>query len=329
MLYIEKHSISASLRTISLLFCAVLFSVVMPANARAVTLDELHEQVEAAKVAAQEARDGYESKKAALDGIVNAAYKNGSKDITDALLGASSFGDVMNGLVYGSALTDDGVKKVQEAREAQATADEAIARAEELAAQEESRIAARENARYMHFTQWKEPWAGIPYWGGTIASAGCGLIAYTVAMNILTGSDYTPATMLDFRGDWSGSEQSLDSTYGTPDGSTHAEWTYANFGVESIMLPTSGDRMATLDAALAGGESAIQICASGYAFKDTFGWRNSPYGHYITIYLHDEETDTYYVQDSSASFGEEAIEYSRDEMSRLMSHAYTIVEYRN
>lgn len=59
-----------------------------------------------------------------------------------------------------------------------------------------------ENVEDVFCSQNDPQWAAHPYWEKNISKMGCGLCSFTTAVNILTGSRYTPVEMYDIRSTW-------------------------------------------------------------------------------------------------------------------------------
>lgn len=306
---------------------AIALSLALPASqAGAATLDELGRQLQQTQAVAEGRQRACDDAESALRATVSATYKGGAVSVADMLSSPQSVQQLLAAVKYGNAMMRDAADKVTAARQARQDAEDAYAEAQRLydrkARQEES----LRNADGIHFAQSSSPWGQMAYWNGTVATHGCGLVSYTVAIDILTGRGETPDQVLEERGDWAGTEQTLDATTGN--GSrTHYEVTKALYDVTTESLNMDGDRLATLDAALQG-ESVVQVCAAGRAFKNNAGvWRWSG-GHYVVIYRRADDGG-YMVQDSTWTDKGTAVHYSRDEMGVMLSHAHTLTAYRN
>ena len=59
-----------------------------------------------------------------------------------------------------------------------------------------------ENAHEVFFQQSDPRWGMLPYTGMTVSWAGCGLVAYTMCVDVVTGAHYTPADVYRMRKKW-------------------------------------------------------------------------------------------------------------------------------
>lgn len=181
----------------------------------------------------------------------------------------------------------------------------------------------------IHFWQVNSEWGTLPYWGGTISSSGCGLCSYTTIINMLKGEKYTPATMLEKRGDWVGMEGFPDSSAGTLDGSTHAEWTQKTFGITVDGLDDSINNDGVKNY-LKNGKSVLMICSAGTdIYRNSRGETRSSKGHFVVIYRYDEASKEFFVQDSAFNDDDagKAVHYTEDQMQYLLSNTYHMVGY--
>ena len=308
------------------LIVGFVFLCVTPIQANATTLAELSTQVQQAQDNAKQKEREYGDAKDALEGTVDAAYKGGNVSIINLITSPSDMQEMLSLVKYGNAMTRTAADKVSAAEKAKSDADNAVAAAQTLYDRKKSQEESLKNADSIHFCQASSPWGQMRYWNGTVATHGCGLVAYTVAIDILTGRNMAPSQMLSERGDWAGTEQTVDSTTGGH-GRTHEAETLALFGVHTTALDTGGDRLATLDAAL-GDESVVQICAAGRAFKNNEGYWRWSNGHYILVYRRADDGG-YMVQDSSWTDKGRAVHYSASEMRVMLSNTHSMVKYSN
>ena len=306
---------------------AIAVVLAMPAvPVHATTLDELGEQLQQAQAVAAERQDAYEDSVARLGDTVSTTYKGSSVSVADVLSSPQSIQQLLAAIKYGNALTQEASDRVADAQRAKSEAENAESKAQRLYDRKRRQAESLRNADGIHFAQDSAPWGQMGYWNGTVATHGCGLVSYTVAIDILTGRGETPDQVLRERGDWAGTEQTLDATTGNGRRS-HRDVTKTLYDVTTESLSLDGDRLATLDAALEG-ESVVQVCAAGRAFKNNAGfWRYSN-GHYIIIYRRADDGG-YMVQDSTWTDKGTAVHYSRDEMRVMMSRAHSLTAYRN
>lgn len=305
----------ATVATISALFTGMC----PPSVAMGQTVSELNEAIgkiegtiQAREAVVSEAQEN-------LSNTIRDAYKNGDLDPNselDILMSSDDLSEMIASSQYLESINNKYVASIESAKDALDELSDARDTMKELKKIREAQIKSRERADSMHFRQWGTYYSDIRYYCGTIGTAGCGLCAYTVAINILKGTDYTPETMLPVCGDWQGLVHCPDMTVGTPDGSTHAEWTKSYFDVDMEVIDGS---VSSLRKALSDDESVIIALARGYAFKYKSGqWRYTG-GHYVCIYRCDE--GGFYVQDSSGSTDEDgtAVYYTDSEMSNMIS----------
>lgn len=297
-----------------------------PVMARATTLDELQVQLERAQADSDVRQTEYEQAQAELQRTLSGTYKENATSAPEILSTPNSVGKALMAIKYGNAVTDKVVSQIQAESYAKRAADDAKAKVESLIEQERRQKASLQNADSIHFAQWDPRWGTVRYWNGTITTHGCGLVAYTVMVDILTGRNATPDQILAERGDWAGTEQTIDSTTGGH-GRTHRQVTYDLYGVTTEELSLAGDRRATLDAVL-DGESVVQVCAAGQAFKNSDGYWRWSGGHYILIYRKDD-SGCYYVQDSTWQAKGQAVQYTASDMNHLLACAHSLVAYHN
>lgn len=310
---------------------ALLGTLAMPMPAHATTLADLDRMIGEAQEACDERQQAYEAAQGDLDDAANGSYKSSDGRVEDILTGAGSLDSVTQGVRYGNSVAAKLQGKVAAAAAAKAEADDAKAKLEALRTRKAQQQESLKNADSIHFAQWQpgSSWASRRYWGGTVATHGCGLVSYTVAIDILTGARLDPSQMIDKRGDWVGMESWPDDSSGVRTGETHAEFTKRVFGVTERALPMDGDTLATLDQALEEDEAVVQLCGRGTIFKNgkTGQWRTSS-GHYVLIYRHAD--GYYYVQDSTwLDEGGTAVRYSRSDMQRMLSGASALIAYSN
>lgn len=296
------------------------------APADATTLEELGKQLQQAQAVAAEKQAAYDDSTERLRDTVSATYKGSTVSVADMLASPQNVQQLLSAIKYGNVLTQEASDRVADAQRAKSDAENAESDAQRLYDRKRQQEDSLKNADSIHFAQGSAPWGQMAYWNGTVATHGCGLVSYTVAVDILAGRGETPDQVLRERGDWDGTEQTLDATTGNGE-RTHYDVTKSLYGITTESLSLDGDRLATLDAALEG-ESVVQVCAAGRAFKNNAGfWRYSN-GHYIIIYRRADDGG-YMVQDSTWTDKGTAVHYSRDEMRVMMSNAHSLTAYRN
>lgn len=176
-------------------------------------------------------------------------------------------------------------------------------------------------------------WWDLSYWGQRIGGKGCGLVSYTMAIDILTGANLTPTDMYHLRGgakgSWNGTDAMPSSTKGAQ--VTHKEWSEANFGV-TMKLTSSYPSNQTLQEGLEKGHVYLISRGGSKCFKDAAGTWHYHGGHYVLLYRYDAESSTFYVHDPSGNTVQQqrlnqAVPYSRDDMRRcIKSRSFVVCE---
>lgn len=308
-----------------------------PATASAATVKELNAKYDEMVALSNEKKAEYEKEADELEALMASSYKEGGDpSILEILTQSESLNDFISRSTYSNSIQEKKAKQVESVKKAKDEADKAAADAKAVLEQKKAQRLSLENADKIHFAQWTGgDWAKRSYWGGTVSTHGCGLCAYTVAIDILTGAGLTPSEMLDKRGDWAGCEYYVDGTAaaytGSKDGSSHGEWTKKTFDVTMIDISgsTLDEKFANIDEALKKDEACVIVCSAGnYVFKSNDGSRRSSDGHYICVYRADD--NGYYVQDSTYE-GDKGTKvcYSRDDMALVLQNSTHQVEMCN
>ena len=284
-----------------------------PVPARAQTLKEIDASIAELEKTIREHEGVVSGAQEILAEAVRDAYKSGnlaSGSEMELILNADTLDDLISNSQYVEAMNGKYAAAIGEARDALVELRDAKDALVALRAEKEAQVKSIERADSMHFCQWGEGYSDIR------------LCAFTVAMNILLGTDYTPETILPERGDWQGMDHYPDDRTGTPDGSTHAEWVKAQFGVDMESVDNS---IPALREALSDGKSVLTVMARGQSFKNKQGdWRYTG-GHYVCIYRCDETG--FFVQDSSYKGADgTAVHYTDSEMSGMLNSG-TFVRY--
>ena len=307
-----------------LLFVAVSCLIAVP-QAYAVTVDELQAQIDAKQAEIDELEANADEAEEALDDIVKRMYEIGQPSLVSAFT-SDDFADVVNGVEYANTMYATYLAAVDRAEEAKNAIPAKQSEIDDLRKQIDNRV--NRNPDTVQYSQAGQPWSGVPYWSHTIGRSGCGLCSYTVVVDLLTGADYTPDEMLKIRGDWSGTEATLDSRFGTPNGETHQQWSENAFGFTTTRVPVT--RASLNDALSDDGESATIILARGSGvFKNADGtWRSSS-GHFVVCYRVDENGN-YHVQDSGTTPEKGTnVVYSPKDMDRLLSGTNAVLAFHN
>lgn len=309
--------------TVASALCAPAFA---PMTAQAKTLAEFDTEI-AAQVAVVQEKDAINAEaQAVLGEMTKWYYQNGApSDLLQAAVSGEDLGNAINKIEYVSQVYHTYIDKAESAKAARDEAESAKEALEALRKEKASRAKSLENAKQIQFPQSGDnPWSGLYYWTGSVARSGCGLCSYTVAINVLTGSDYTPADMLGIRGDWKGMDGYPDDKTGSH-GMTHQEYTKSQFDIETWNI---SPRLSTLKEELSNGEAVAIVCAHGSAFKNKSGvWRYSG-GHFVTIVGYDEEG--FHVADSAYNSSEGTdVVYSNSEMQRMLNGTTKLTIYHN
>ncbi|MDO4502359.1 MAG: InlB B-repeat-containing protein [Coriobacteriia bacterium] len=176
-------------------------------------------------------------------------------------------------------------------------------------------------------------WWDLPYWGQRIGGKGCGLVSYTMAIDVLTGANLTPADMHALRGGEKGGWNGSDGTPRSKKGSnlTHKEWSEQNFGV-TMRVTESYPSNEKLAAGLDAGHVYLVSRGGNKCFKDAAGTWHYHAGHYVLLYRHDPKTNTFYIHDPSGNTVQQqrlnqAVPYSASDMRRCVkSRGFQITE---
>lgn len=312
---------------IAIALSVAMSGILAPSTAFGQTIGELNDAIKTVEVTIRDREAVVTAAQDSLSSTIRDAYKNGDLEPNseiEIVMNSDDLADIIAGAQYLESINNkyiDSINSAQTALDSLTEAKETLVELKEMKQQQQK---ARENADSIHFRQWGEYYSDIRYYAGTIGTAGCGLCAYTVAINILKGTDYTPDTMLPVCGDWQGLIHYPDDTTGTPDGTTHAEWTKSYFDVD---MRTIDNSISALRSSLSDNESVIIALARGYSFKNKSGdWRYTG-GHYVCIYRCDDKG--FYVQDSALQGDEGIAVYYTDAEMATMLNTGTFVELSN
>ena len=301
-------------------------SLTPAAVAHAKTLDEYDAEIAAQEAVVKEKTAISEEATAVLGEATNWYYKNVSPgDVVDLIMNDEGIGDAIDKLSYMDKIYATYAQKKYEAEVAKQEAEAAQAELQALKDEKKARARTLATAADVQFPQSNnQPWSNIGYWNGTIASSGCGVCAYTVVIDVLCGKDYTPADMMEIRGDWRGMDGYPDDSTGSH-GKTHSEFTRDTFDVSTWNISPNVEE---LKSALTEQETAAIVCSRGRAFKDNQGsWRWSS-GHFVAVLGYDDEG--FHVSDSAYSheYGTDVV-YSDREMATMLSGANLVTIYSN
>lgn len=319
-----REAASGIARLVVALAIAVAGTAAPATPARAQTIDELNAAIASIEADMAQREAAVEAAKAALAESVRDSYKSGgtgAEQSLSAVLDADGMEALISNAQYADSLSRKHAQAVADARvataELEGARDELMRLREEAIAREEAKLN-RDSGEY-HYCQWGESYSDIRYFCGTIASAGCGLCAYTTMVNLLIGTHYMPDEMLAIRGDWNGQEELLDLY------PSHAEWTREHFDIDMTLIP---DTVADARAALSEDETVLIVCSGGTVFHDKAGNFRYSDGHYVVAYRCDD--GGFYVHDSSYK-GDDgtAVYYTDAEFDAMMIRADRIVKCSN
>lgn len=254
-------------------------------------------------------------------------YKNiSSGAVVDMIFNESGITEAIDKMSYMDKIYATYAQKKTDAEMARNEAIGAQEALEVLREEKKARAHSLVNARNIQFPQGGgQAWSNIRYWGGTVATSGCGLCAYTVVIDALTGKDYTPADMMGIRGDWKGMDGYPDDGTGVPGGESHHDFTLDTFEIETWNIDNSVE---ALKESLTERETAAIVCSRGQAFKDNSGsWRWSS-GHFVAVVGYDE--NGFHVADSAYSREQGTdVVYSDSEMAKMLRGANLVTVYSN
>lgn len=297
-----------------------------PTVSYAKTIAELDDSIAGIESTIHEKERAVADAQGTLSETIKTAYKSNNDDtFLTVIMDSDGLETMVSNEQYAKSINRKYIKSIETAHNAVQELNDAKASLEALRAEKVAQQEARKNADVYHYCQWGEPYSNIRYFCGTVGSAGCGLCAYTSAINILKGTDYRPDTMLSVRGDWAGTEEYVDSRVGSPNGLNHADWTKEQF---DVTMESRDANTATARETLMENEAVIIICAGGTVFHDKAGvWRWSG-GHYVLAYRCDD--NGFYVHDSSYQGDNgSAVFYSDAEMQNMLNVAGQMVVLHN
>lgn len=326
--------------TIPLVSGMLLPSASLP-TAEAKTVAEYDKDIEEAARICEQRNQELEQAQADLSDTANWYYKSvsGQGGVSNLILGESMH-ETVDRISYMDRIYSSYVEKRDTAIQAKEAAEEAQAELirlrrehkekEELekqrkAEEERKRIEHKQEKLLIQFPQGHDqPWSSIKYWNGTIATSGCGVCSYTSIIDYLCDKDYTPADMMEIRGDWRGMDGYPKDGTGVKGGGSHASFTKETFGLDMHNIEISLD---SLKKSLKDGKSAAIVCSRGRSFKNNSGdWRWSN-GHFVAVFAYDDEG--FHVSDSAyiTSEGSNVI-YNDSEMATMLSNSNHITLYR-
>lgn len=309
----------------SFLFVSLAVSAVAPRQAHALTLAEIRSDISATQDEIEASEAKRDAAMEALGDVSSEIYKiDSAGSLLTTLISSDDIDGLIKNIEYLRSVGREYARAAQQASEASDELNMRLDELEELEAIEKAREEAWKEADKKHFPQGGGmPWSNLPYWGANVAWAGCGLCAYTSVVDILTGADYTPTEMLDIRGDWVGMESHVNDASGTPDGSTHHDFTLKTFGIESYESEIRDSEAFATE--LSKEETVSIVCARGTVFHNKDGSYRYTDGHYVCVYKYDDEG--FHVHDPATQ--DANIIYTHSEMQRLLNGTSSVVFYCN
>ncbi|MDO4502358.1 MAG: hypothetical protein Q4D06_04165 [Coriobacteriia bacterium] len=185
-------------------------------------------------------------------------------------------------------------------------------------------------------------WFDLPYWRKGVSGSGCGLVCYTMAVNMLAGTDHTPRTMYDLRGGaegcWLGSDLTASSTLGQLEDPplTHREFSQKHFGLtmgtmrnldfgqsEAEKAAAVEECLGKLRRGLGKGRVYFVTRGGGDCFKNARDEWEYHERHYVLLYRYDARTRTFFIHDPSGDTPQaialhQAVPYSEDDMRKVL-----------
>ena len=152
-----------------------------------------------------------------------------------------------------------------------------------------------EHAEKVFFSQQNEndEWTHMPYWEGDVRWNGCGMIALTMCVDMLTDKDLTPVDVMKIRAD-AGLDQSHVIEMGGKSvcgGDVHPQFNDINaelFGIKSLTMERTVDAFREM---LARPDTVIWASTRGYDLHDTNGekyHRAEDAGHVVAIWKYED-----------------------------------------
>ena len=156
-----------------------------------------------------------------------------------------------------------------------------------------------ENAEEVFFEQSDPRWGYLPYTGFTVSWAGCGLVAYAMCVDVLTGARFTPKDVYRMRKEWGVCQARPGGIFAKDAYVEYARMHRDLFGVETEFL---ADKSVENVARVLEGGAVIWASSRdiGSPWLNADGsrqsWQHSG-GHFACIWRH--EDDLFYMKDSS------------------------------
>ena len=180
-----------------------------------------------------------------------------------------------------------------------------------------------ERADEVFFEQSDPRWGHLPYAGYTVSWAGCGLVAYTMCVDVLTGARHTPGDVYKMRKEWGIRQARPGGIFAKDAYVEYADMHRELFGVETEFLADKS--VENLARVLE--ESAVVWASSrdiGSPWLNRDGsrqsWQHSG-GHFACIWKH--EGGLFYMKDSSGPARKHNdVPYTHDQMGAWLVGAF-------
>ena len=173
-----------------------------------------------------------------------------------------------------------------------------------------------ENAEEVFFQQSDPRWGHLPYAGFTVSWAGCGLVAYTMCVDVVTGVRFTPGDVYNMRKKWGVRQVRPGGIFAKDAYTDYARMHRELFGVETEFLTDKSvyNVARVLDSGAVVWASSRDI---GEPWLNRDGSRQSwqhAGGHFACIWKH--ENGVFYMKDSSGpAYQHNDVPYTRKQMS--------------
>ena len=310
---------------IAVVIALIFGGVIGVETAHAKSLAEYDAEIATQEEILAEKEADLEAKQLLLNGAVRTVYKDyTTKDILSVLMNEEDLDHALQQLNYIYQVSDYYRRSVEDVHEAKILVEETIKELENMRTERQARAINVDEAALIQYSQSGEEWSSLPYWGVSISYAGCGLCAYTSIIDILLEEDYTPTEMLDIRGDWRGMDHWVHDCTGTPDGSSHHDFTLEKFGIDTYECERSAEALAE---ELKDGEACALVLVHGVSLKINGGGSWWTGGHFINVFAYDDEG--FHVHDSATSYSQgRNVIYSMSEMDGILSGATVVIYHK-
>ena len=180
-----------------------------------------------------------------------------------------------------------------------------------------------ENAEEVFFEQSDPRWGRLPYAGFTVSWAGCGLVAYTMCVDVVTGARFTPGDVYRMRKKWGVRQAGPRGIFAKDAYVEYARMHRELFGVETEFLADK-----SVDNVQRVLESGAVIWASSRDIGEPWlnrdgtkqSWQHSG-GHFACIWKYSD--GLFCMKDPSGpARRHNDVHYTRDQMEAWLVGAY-------